>query len=309
MNKIEKIELINFRCFENHVVRFFAIVSLIVGKNNAGKSTLIEALKIISFAIQKAKSKNYTSANSHFDIPLAYRGIELRFDDIGVDIKNLFFRYETPPPSKIIAYFNSGARAEVYINLDINFTVFFDPKNKNIKSRMEAQKILPDIAVMPQPGPLLQDEMQRDPDYVKKNVSSRRSVLHFRNQLAIFESDFEKFKSLLPTTWKHLSINSLIKPESFNRNKNLSLLVKEDDFVAEVAWMGHGVQVWLQTVWFLCRTSSSAILILDEPDVYLHADLQRKLIRLLLEKNDRQPRGKSSRAGDYRVELPTFVEE
>ncbi|CAN5921892.1 hypothetical protein BH11PSE3_BH11PSE3_03600 [soil metagenome] len=45
--------------------------------------------------------------------------------------------------------------------------------------------------------------------------------------------------------------------------------------------MGHGLQIWLQTIWFLARSVSSETVILDEPDVYLHADLQRKIMRLI----------------------------
>jgi predicted ATP-dependent endonuclease of OLD family len=58
-------------------------------------------------------------------------------------------------------------------------------------------------------------------------------------------------------------------------------MLKDRDFVTEVAWMGHGLQMWLQTMWFLARAKDSATIILDEPDVYMHADLQRKLIRLI----------------------------
>jgi len=51
--------------------------------------------------------------------------------------------------------------------------------------------------------------------------------------------------------------------------------------VTEVANMGHGLQMWLQTIWFLARTDPAATVILDEPDVYMHPDLQRRLIRLV----------------------------
>lgn len=45
--------------------------------------------------------------------------------------------------------------------------------------------------------------------------------------------------------------------------------------------MGHGLQMWLQIIWFIVKSSNSNTIILDEPDVYLHADLQRKLYRIL----------------------------
>ncbi len=45
--------------------------------------------------------------------------------------------------------------------------------------------------------------------------------------------------------------------------------------------MGHGLQMWLQVLWFLVRNENSPTIVLDEPDVYLHADLQRRLMRLV----------------------------
>lgn len=288
MNAITQLNIINFRCFEDHIVNLTNPVSLIVGKNNAGKSTLIEAIKIISFAIQKAQSKSFTDSKNYFDLPLTYRGLELNLDDIGIEQQNLFFYYDTPPPSKIIAIFGNGAKVEVFIGNNKNFAIFWKNKTEIIKNKKDVTTFLPCIEVMPQPGPLLLEETLRNVDYVKKNVASRRSILHFRNQLSVFSKEFEVFKSMVPKTWKHLSINDLIVPRITSRDIPLGLLISEGSFTAEVAWMGHGVQVWLQTVWFLCRMSPHAILILDEPDVYLHADLQRKLIRMLLEKTERQ---------------------
>ena len=45
--------------------------------------------------------------------------------------------------------------------------------------------------------------------------------------------------------------------------------------------MGHGLQMWLQIVWFLARAPRRAVVILDEPDVYMHPDLQRRLLNLV----------------------------
>ena len=37
--------------------------------------------------------------------------------------------------------------------------------------------------------------------------------------------------------------------------------------------------MWLQAMWFLTRARLHGTVILDEPDVYMHADLQRRLVR------------------------------
>jgi hypothetical protein len=39
--------------------------------------------------------------------------------------------------------------------------------------------------------------------------------------------------------------------------------------------------MWLQTMWFITRSRGAGTLILDEPDVYMHPDLQRRLIRFI----------------------------
>jgi hypothetical protein len=39
--------------------------------------------------------------------------------------------------------------------------------------------------------------------------------------------------------------------------------------------------MWLQTIWFIAKTAPESTVVLDEPDVYMHPDLQRKLYRLI----------------------------
>ena len=73
----------------------------------------------------------------------------------------------------------------------------------------------------------------------------------------------------------------MLNTNTGDKGNEISLIVRENDFASEVAWMGHGLQMWLQTMWFLARTRNYDTIILDEPDVYMHADLQKKLIRMI----------------------------
>lgn len=52
---LKQIELVNYRCFE-HTKMSIREVSVIVGKNNSGKSTLVEALRMVSMASKKCTS-------------------------------------------------------------------------------------------------------------------------------------------------------------------------------------------------------------------------------------------------------------
>jgi len=51
----------------------------------------------------------------------------------------------------------------------------------------------------------------------------------------------------------------------------------------ELYWAGDGLQIWLQVLFHIWRQRDVEILVLDEPDVFLHPDLQRRLVRLLEE--------------------------
>jgi hypothetical protein len=117
-------------------------------------------------------------------------------------------------------------------------------------------------------------------DYVKGATSSHLFSLHFRNQLDVFSDQFSAFKEIAESTWPGLQVNS---PSKVGRAPNTTLFmeVRNESFVGEVGTMGHGLQMWLQTMWFLAKVEQTHTVILDEPDVYMHPDLQRRLIRFL----------------------------
>lgn len=68
------------------------------------------------------------------------------------------------------------------------------------------------------------------------------------------------------------------------RDVFINLMVKDDNFTAEIGKMGSGLQMWLQIIWFLARSKDCSIIILDEPDVYMHSDMQRKILELVKSK-------------------------
>jgi len=270
---IEKLVLKNFRGFKMQEIDFRPL-TIIVGKNNAGKSTLIEALRLISLIVERYQYVNY-KIPKWVNLP---SGISPSLEGYGFNFKSIFNNY-SEPPANIEVYLSNGVQISIFIgdNEQVH-AVLYDIKGKLINSKAKALKVLiPKISTLPQIRPLVEEEELLDEDYVKRLVSSNLSSLHFRNQLLLYKKYYSEFKKLSEKTWDGMKIQSL----DSEINQPISLLVRDGNFVAEVSWMGHGLQMWLQTIWFLSRCSKSETIILDEPDVYLHADLQRKLIRLL----------------------------
>lgn len=70
---IKKLRLQNFRCFNDHIIPLRP-TTIIVGRNNAGKSTIIEALRLISIVVSRYQSLNFSSVPDWLEIPKSYRG-------------------------------------------------------------------------------------------------------------------------------------------------------------------------------------------------------------------------------------------
>ena len=49
----------------------------------------------------------------------------------------------------------------------------------------------------------------------------------------------------------------------------------------ELFWAGDGLQIWLQLLFHLFRQRDVNVVVLDEPDIYLHPDMQRRLVNLI----------------------------
>src|SRR5581483_7516011 len=157
-----------------------------------------------------------------------------------------------------------------------------DPNGKAVGSRTQAKRLgISRVGILPQIGPLAEEEVRLDWRYVRRNLGTTLSSQHFRNQLLLlYEEYFQEFCTMAEESWHGLAIPAM-EDSSPIVGQPLSLLVRNDDFTGEVSWMGHGLQMWLQIMWFLARSKDDPTVILDEPDVYMHPDLQRRLIRLL----------------------------
>lgn len=275
---LAKLRLQNFRGFRDHTVEFskFAVIA---GRNNAGKSTLIEAIRIIAEVLPKflqgafVRSRSWVGSDSI--------GVHLKLDQLGLRAATLFHRYRQPPAS-LTAEFEGGALFTLIVGADCEaFIEGTLASGAAVDSRATARKAdYPKIAVLPQISPLSEDETVLKASYVQSCLNTHRSSRQFRNQIRFNYQHFDTFTELFHQTWENVRINSF-DSVSADYQQQLSLLLSEDGFVAEASDFGHGLQMWLQIVWFLARTPEDHIVVLDEPDVYVHPEQQARMLPIL----------------------------
>ena len=280
---ISELKLQNFRCFSDHTVPFKR-TSIVIGRNNAGKSTLVEALRLVAIVSSRYKSLSYHNPTDLHDIPRREVGVSPSLKGYEFNFRSVFYRYGDPP-AIITVIFDNDTSIKIYVvGEDKIHAVVYDSRGHIARSRSEANRIeIPQVEIMPQVAPVSREEVVLTDDYVKSAISSHLAPLHFRNQLRVLGSHFQAFKEMTEITWPTLQIQELICERAYPGDP-IQLNIRDEDFVAEVGAMGHGLQMWLQTMWFLARSQGAPTVILDEPDVYMHPDLQRRLIKYIKNK-------------------------
>lgn len=275
---LKSILLENYKCYKSSKLSFKDI-TIIVGSNNAGKSTLIEALRLIAFAVGKCKSAVYKEMPPEFNLPKAQKGFRINTDNIDVDLKCVVHQLEGAY-AKLDATFEGNDHIIVYANQDGAYACLIDANRNYITTKGKASKTqISSVMIMPQIGLIRDEEKLLSPETIENGLGTRLSSRHFLNELVYYRDKFyEKFKNLAQSTWDGLRIQYLIP--AFGEDP-ISLLVYDGSFSAEIGTMGSGLQMWLQIMWFLSRCEDTDTIILDEPDVYMHPDMQRRIFDLV----------------------------
>lgn len=280
---LKKLQLENFKCYKKATIPFKKL-SIIAGENNAGKSCLIESLRLVSKAAQASRKRVYNSVPTEFELPANIKGFAIDTQKLKIDLRIIIYYYKSSNYAKITAFFDNKAKIEIYLNESRAFAVLYDTEGKVIKSKQQAEKLgLDSMAILPQIGPIRENEKLLSYETVSGDKDTYLSSLHFRNEIWMWKQEFfDEFKRNAEDSWTELHIDPI--EYSPVDSDYISLLVKDNGFTAEIGKMGNGLQMWLQIMWFLARSKDCKLIILDEPDVYMHSDMQRKILELVKNK-------------------------
>lgn len=140
------------------------------------------------------------------------------------------------------------------------------------------------VASVPPLGPLENHEPIIRMETVRSSLQTHRASRHFRNYWHHFPDDFLEFSSMITATWPGLVVEP---PEVYydSGKPMLRMFCQENRVTREIFWSGVGFQVWCQLLTHLTRQGETTLIVVDEPEVYLHPEVQRQLLGLLRDKN------------------------
>lgn len=263
-----------FRDFSISLDRF----NILVGPNNCGKSTILGAFRILAEAMRRARSKTATFV----DGPTGQvRGHAVPLGNIPVATENVFHNYDDSTPASVTFRISTGDKLILFFPQRGVCNLICDTSGRPVLSPSTFKSHFNlDVGVVPILGPVEHDEQLYQRDAAREALLTHRASRNFRNIWHHYPDQFPRFRELVQSTWPGMDIK---KPEVDNTHDKplLRMFCPEERMDREIFWAGFGFQVWCQMLTFMVMNSGASLFIIDEPDIYLHSDLQRQLVSTL----------------------------
>jgi hypothetical protein len=209
------------------------------------------------------------------------RGYALDLKDIPVATENVFFDYDDSEPATISFRVSNGNELVLFFpERGVCYLICKTQARPVTSTSMFRTQFDVSIGFVPILGPVEHNEELYQKEAARLALLTYRAARNFRNIWYHYPDDFEDFRSLIVSTWPGMDIG---RPE-VDRTHDKALLrmfCPEERIPREIFWSGFGFQVWCQMLTYIVRGRSSTLFMIDEPDIYLHADLQRQLLGIL----------------------------
>jgi predicted ATP-dependent endonuclease of OLD family len=289
---IKELGVSNFKAFARFRV-YLKGQTILVGPNNAGKSTVIEAARIAARLLKLARNRSPSLHRRDLDHGVQAYPIP-GLTEIAT-IENLRHEF-TPSEVRIDVKFSNRVQLHAVWPEDDSDDIpggFFYLEDNNGKQPIKPKQVrecVPLVGVVPTLSPIEHREALLQTEYVASRRDTRLASRHFRNHLRLLRDgdhgpgfSLEGYKDFVEKYCPDATIVDLEGGFGFKSELDCYYQEASSRTRREVAWAGDGMQIWWQVLLHLYLLKDRDVVVLDEPDVFLHADLQRRLVHVLEE--------------------------
>ncbi len=270
---ITSVQFRNFKALENFSISLERM-NILVGPNNSGKSTVIGAFRVLAMGLRRAALRNPELLGIR-DGTLGYR---IPRALLPITLENAQTDYQDVEATVTFRLTNGNKLRLSFIRDDDDCIMYAETADGEIVTRSTFSRQFPiSLLVVPVLGPVENREQIVKKETVDQNLATHRASRNFRNYWHHYPTDFQAFRQQVVDTWPGMDI----QPPELAPDRRLSMFCLEDRITRELYWTGYGFQVWCQLLSHIFRSQNRSVLIIDEPDIYLHANPQRQLLSIL----------------------------
>lgn len=272
---ISKVQFHNFKAFPDFALSL-RDVNVLVGPNNSGKSTILNAFRILASGIRRARAYR---ADRVTGIDGDTYGHYISTEELPFSFENVHTNYDRDKQSFIVFTLSNRNTLTLY---------FPEPRACILIPKTAARSAMTpttfrtefplEVDFVPVLGPVEHDEDRVEERTVQRNLQTHRASRNFRNFWRFNAGMFDEFAHLLAQTWPGMAIQP---PEGIGPENKIYMFCMEHENHRELYWSGFGFQVWCQLLTHIVRAKRADYLVVDEPEIYLHPDLQRQLLSIL----------------------------
>jgi len=253
-------------------------INILTGANNAGKSTALGALRVLASGLNAAKrikpSPGQTPDGRRPVYHVPTDGLPVSLENVHTDLadEDTTVGFVCDGGFELKLWFPVDGGCRLYVN---------EAPGRTPRSPKAVREAFPwDVVHVPVLGPLEHDEVLLKEATVKRGLSTHRAARHFRNFWHHFPDGFERFASRVSETWPGMVVE---RPELKidPAGSILHMYCREERMTRELYWAGFGFQIWCQLLTHVTRARPGDILVVDEPETYLHPRVQRRLLSVL----------------------------
>jgi len=287
---IKSLHIKNFKKFQNLTIDLQTLDCL-VGGNNSGKSTILQALALFDFCLHQCLSKTNgnpitlkkrTITEDDFVILPVTKSIDLWYDRIlNTDNNHVLIA--------ITVFFDNEKQVKTTLELNFNRFIIETETDLDEKWLTDLQKFK--IAYLPVFSTFQIKEEKRTQLAVKNELGRGNVNIVMRNLLlALKEANREQeLIDLMQRAFPNIEKMSIEFDEASMQFISVTYLEKGKKKEFDISSAGSGFQQFIYIFGFILLEKPNIIL-LDEPDKHLHGQLQKALLYELerLIKNEKQ---------------------
>lgn len=271
---ITSVEFFNFKALNHFSVRL-QHMNVLVGPNNSGKSTVLSSLRVLAEGLRQGRAKSADRVPGPDGDTIGYR---LPEKNLPISVENVHTDY-TETDSRVVFRLSNGNTLQLFFPIDEGCVLLPDAGGKPTRTPSEFRRAFPiSVGIVPVLGPVEHEEVIRDEETVRRGLATHRASTHFRNYWLTYPAGFDDFAQLVRETWPGMDIQ---RPERVPMSNKLRMFATEDRIDRELSWSGFGFQIWCQLLTHISRSRGDTLLVIDEPEIYLHPDVQRQLLGIL----------------------------